>query len=308
MAAQYICADGSEKSHENYLTEKIDYLTEKTHEHFCVLLEHKEDTDEKLNRLSLNLEEIKSALHDLKFTDNGFECVGIAQGKKKAGVEGSEDEDSGATKGPEGEDKGKKKAGAEGSEDEDSGATKGPEGEDKGKKKAGAEGPEDEDSSVEGSEAQCRAVDKARLCIKNANKTVKVAKVCCCGAPAVAAVPRPSTPLSAPPGLSLPEAWGWAASPPAPPPSPPVWPAPLMYDKACQVPKAQKLTKDDLKQIEDGFVFLKNQTGHIVNMLKAQTTQIMTLEKSNDLLEQKLHELKVLLAPAAEVGRRTLNR
>ncbi len=81
-----------------------------------------------------------------------------------------------------------------------------------------------------------------------------------------------------------------------------------MYDKACQVPKAQKLTKDDLKQIEDGFVFLKNQTGHIVNMLKAQTTQIMTLEKSNDLLEQKLHELKVLLAPAAEVGRRTLNR
>jgi len=43
-------------------------------------------------------------------------------------------------------------------------------------------------------------------------------------------------------------------------------------------------------------------------MLKAQTTQIMTLEKSNDLLEQKLHELKVLLAPAAEVGRRTLNR
>jgi hypothetical protein len=308
MAAQYICADGSEKSHENYLTEKIDYLTEKTHEHFCVLLEHKEDTDEKLNRLSLNLEEIKSALHDLKFTDNGFECVGIAQGKKKAGVEGSEDEDSGATKGPEGEDKGKKKAGAEGSEDEDSGATKGPEGEDKGKKKAGAEGPEDEDSSVEGSEAQCRAVNKARLCIKNANKTVKVAKVCCCGAPAVAAVPRPSTPLSAPPGLSLPEAWGWAASPPAPPPSPPVWPAPLMYDKACQVPKAQKLTKDDLKQIEDGFVFLKNQTGHIVNMLKAQTTQIMTLEKSNDLLEQKLHELKVLLAPAAEVGRRTLNR
>jgi hypothetical protein len=308
MAAQYICADGSEKSHENYLTEKIDYLTEKTHEHFCVLLEHKEDTDEKLNRLSLNLEEIKSALHDLEFTDNGFECVGIAQGKKKAGVEGSEDEDSGATKGPEGEDKGKKKAGAEGSEDEDSGATKGPEGEDKGKKKAGAEGPEDEDSSVEGSEAQCRAVDKARLCIKNANKTVKVAKVCCCGAPAVAAVPRPSTPLSAPPGLSLPEAWGWAASPPAPPPSPPVWPAPLMYDKACQVPKAQKLTKDDLKQIEDGFVFLKNQTGHIVNMLKAQTTQIMTLEKSNDLLEQKLHELKVLLAPAAEVGRRTLNR
>jgi hypothetical protein len=278
MAAQYICADGSEKSHENYLTEKIDYLTEKTHEHFCVLLEHKEDTDEKLNRLSLNLEEIKSALHDLEFTDNGFECVGIAQGKKKAGVEGSEDEDSGATKGPEGEDK--------------------------GKKKAGAEGPEDEDSS----EAQCRAVDKARLCIKNANKTVKVAKVCCCGAPAVAAVPRPSTPLSAPPGLSLPEAWGWAASPPAPPPSPPVWPAPLMYDKACQVPKAQKLTKDDLKQIEDGFVFLKNQTGHIVNMLKAQTTQIMTLEKSNDLLEQKLHELKVLLAPAAEVGRRTLNR
>ena len=282
MAAQYICADGSEKSHENYLTEKIDYLTEKTHEHFCVLLEHKKDTDEKLNRLSLNLEEIKSAPHDLEFADNGFECVGIAQGKKKAGVEGSEDEDSGATKGPEGEDK--------------------------GKKKAGAEGPEDEDSSVEGSEAQCRAVNKARLCIKNANKKVKVAKVCCCGAPAVAAVPRPSTPLSAPPGLSLPEAWGWAASPPAPPPSPPVWPAPLMYDKACQVPKAQKLTKDDLKQIEDGFVFLKNQTGHIVNMLKAQTTQIMTLEKRNDLLEQQLHELKVLLLPAAEVGRRTLNR
>jgi hypothetical protein len=81
-----------------------------------------------------------------------------------------------------------------------------------------------------------------------------------------------------------------------------------MYDKACQVPKAQKLTKDDLKQIEDDFVFLRNQTGHIVNMLKAQTTQIMTLEKRNDLLEQQLHELKVLLLPAAEVGRRTLNR
>ena len=61
-------------------SEKIDYLTEKTHEHFCVLLEHKKDTDEKLNRLSLNLEEIKSALHDLEFADNGFECVGIDKG------------------------------------------------------------------------------------------------------------------------------------------------------------------------------------------------------------------------------------
>ena len=39
-------------------SEKIDYLTEKTHEHFCVLLEHKKDTDEKLNRLSLSLDEI----------------------------------------------------------------------------------------------------------------------------------------------------------------------------------------------------------------------------------------------------------
>ena len=61
-------------------SEKIDYLTEKTHEHFCVLLEHKKDTDEKLNRLSLNLEEIKSAPHDLEFADNGFECVGIDKG------------------------------------------------------------------------------------------------------------------------------------------------------------------------------------------------------------------------------------
>ena len=50
-------------------SEKIEALTSK-------MLEHKKDTDEKLNRLSLNLEEIKSALQDLEFADNGFECVG----------------------------------------------------------------------------------------------------------------------------------------------------------------------------------------------------------------------------------------
>ena len=50
-------------------SEKIEALTSK-------VLEHKKDTDEKLNRLSLNLEEIKSALQDLEFADNGFECVG----------------------------------------------------------------------------------------------------------------------------------------------------------------------------------------------------------------------------------------
>jgi hypothetical protein len=81
---------------------------------------------------------------------NDLPRVGIAgpTPKKKAGAEGSAGEDSGATKGPEGEDNVKKKARAEGSEDKDSGATKGPEGpegEDKGKKKAGAEGSEDED-------------------------------------------------------------------------------------------------------------------------------------------------------------------
>ena len=79
-----------------------------------------------------------------------------------------------------------------------------------------------------------------------------------------------------------------------------------MADKACQVPKAQKLTKDDLKHIEDDFVFLRNQTGHIVNLLKAQTAHIMTLEKRIDLQEQQLHELKVMLLPAAEVGRRII--
>ena len=80
------------------------------------------------------------------------------------GADGSEDEDSGATKGPEGEDKGKKKAGAEGSEDEDSGATKGSEGEDKGKKKAGAEGSEDEDN---GAKAKGQVAHSAEVALPN---------------------------------------------------------------------------------------------------------------------------------------------
>jgi len=50
-------------------SEKIEALTSK-------MLEHKKDTDEKLNRLSLSLEEIKYALQDLEFADNGFEYVG----------------------------------------------------------------------------------------------------------------------------------------------------------------------------------------------------------------------------------------
>ena len=57
----------------NDQSEKIEALTSK-------MLEHKKETNEKLNRLSLNLEEIKSALHDLEFADNGFECVGIDKG------------------------------------------------------------------------------------------------------------------------------------------------------------------------------------------------------------------------------------
>jgi hypothetical protein len=85
------------------------------------------------------LEELEELQNEWSFLDREWaaDCA-----------EGSAGEDSGATKGPEGEDNVKKKARAEGSEDKDSGATsgpEGPEGEDKRKKKAGAEGSEDED-------------------------------------------------------------------------------------------------------------------------------------------------------------------